>query len=426
MGRLRIGLIMSNRVIQAIDSATSATQEAARAAVHLDALQLLLRHRARTLIGTRTRALREQAGGMAQFLYQSLDRAKTVQALGAEGHEQASLEGLNRGYLSRLLDLQLVSYALGGLSGLFANAATAAVFIYGGVQVIHGHLSLGSLVAFVAYLGRGSGSAVSLLNVYTAWQRAAVSVERVHELLREAPVAAVGDGLHRVADGSLAFESLAYGQAICGRTLASNVTLRLAAGGKYGLCGPSGSGKSTLVDVLRRFAPMDAGRVLLGGVDIGCYELATLRGAIEVLDAEPVMFPGTLLENLRYGNFAASEDEVLAAARRAGVDDFADVLPQGYATLVGGSGAGLSSGQRQRIALARALLRSPAVLVLDEPFTHLDRESASALHALVDEHFSGCTCLVISHVGAQVPGVEAWFRIEDGRLAQVNSPALHG
>jgi ATP-binding cassette subfamily B protein len=384
-------------------------------------LQLLLRHQARRLVGTRTRALREQASGVAQFLYRSLDRVRAVQALAAEPHERQRLAALNRGYLARLLDLQVVSYGLGGLSGLFSNAATAAVFIYGGVQVIDGGLSLGSLVAFVGYLGRGSGSAVGLLGVYTAWQRAAVSVERVAELLREAPVAESPEDISRVPSGAVRFEDVSLGLASCGRVLLAGLTLELPAGGKYGLCGASGSGKSTLADALRRLAPLDGGRIILGGIELERYRLATLRAAVDVLEADPVMFPGTLLENLRYGNFAASEAEVLEAARGAGVDEFAALMPQGYATLVGSGGIGLSGGQRQRIALARAMLRRPVVLVLDEPFTHLDRAAAHSLHRLVDEHFSRCTRIVISHAPEGIPGVTAWYRLEAGRIFAVGA-----
>src|SRR5262249_7062491 len=134
-------------------------------------------------IRDRTRALREQTGEIAQFLYETLGSVKAIQGVVAEEHERKRLHGLNRDYLKRLVSLQVVSYALWGLSGLLSHSATAAVFIYGGFKVIEGSLTVGTLVAFVAYMARGTGSAVSLLSLYTAYQRASVSLERVEELL---------------------------------------------------------------------------------------------------------------------------------------------------------------------------------------------------------------------------------------------------
>jgi ATP-binding cassette subfamily B protein len=381
-------------------------------------LQLALRHRARVLIGDRTRAVREQASGIAQFLYETLSAVKTIQGLLAERFERERLATLNRGYLSRLLSQQLVSYAVGGLSGICANAATAAVFVYGGYGVIHGSLTIGTLVAFVAYLARGTGSALSLLNVYTAYQRAAVSVERVEELLRARPVPAPAQARARVADPGLRFEAVSLGVATCGRPLVEELTLELAPGRKFLIYGESGVGKSTLIDALRRFVPLDAGRILIGGVDIEAYDLAALRRAIEVLDAAPTIFRGTVLENLRYGNFSVPEASVLEAARRAGVEEFAAELPEGYATLVGANGQGLSSGQRQRIALARALLREPQILVLDEPFTHLDAAAARSLHALIDEQFGHCTRIVVSHAPRSIPGVERAYEMRERTLQE--------
>ncbi|MDE2296106.1 MAG: ABC transporter ATP-binding protein, partial [Gammaproteobacteria bacterium] len=149
-------------------------------------LQLALRHLARPWITARTRAVREQTSAIAQFLYETLAATKAIQGYGAEPHESARLARLNRAYLGRLLAQQMLNFTIGGISNLLSHGATAAVFLVGGYRVIHGETSVGTLVAFVAYMARGTGSAVSLLNLVTAYQRARVSLDRVRELLEPA------------------------------------------------------------------------------------------------------------------------------------------------------------------------------------------------------------------------------------------------
>jgi ATP-binding cassette, subfamily B, bacterial len=385
-------------------------------------VQLVIRRLARPLIRDRTRAVREQTGEIAQFLFETLGSVKAIQGVAAEEHEEKCLRGLNRDYLRRLLSLQLVSYSLGGVSGLLSHAATAAVFIYGGLRVIEGSLTVGTLVAFVAYMARGTGSAVSLLNLYTAYQRASVSLERVEELLVQQaggdPAQTSRPRVSRVNGNSLSLRNVSLGRRACGAALLTDCSFEIPAGSKVVIYGASGVGKSTLIDAMRRFVPLDSGSILLGGVDIGDYELGALRRSIEVLVSEPVIFRGSLMENLRFGNFDATEFAVADAARRAGLDEIAGVLPSGLDILVGTGGQGLSAGQRQRVAIARTLLRRPNVLIMDEALANLDAQSAVAMHGVVDGQFAECTRIVVSHSPALVPRADLIVEMRDGHLIQ--------
>lgn len=383
-------------------------------------IQLVVRRWARPLIGARARGVREGAGEIAQFLFETLSAAKSIQGVVGEEHAQRQLQALNHSYLQRLLALQWVSYSVGGVAGLLSHTATAAVFIYGGSKVIGGSLTVGTLVAFIAYMARGTGSATSLLGLYTAYQRAVVSLERVEELLSagaaEEPEARSARAGQSIRGNSVSLRNLGLGRSVCGIALLVDCSFEIPAGAKVVIHGASGVGKSLLVDAMRRFVPLDSGSILLGGVDIATLDRAVLRRSIEVLVSEPVIFRGTLMQNLRFGNPDVPDRGLLDAARRAGLHEVAANLPGGFDGLLGSGGMGLSTGQRQRVAIARALARRPSVIVLDEALGNLDGSAARALHQVIDTHFEGCTRIIVSHSPAQVPAADLIVELRDRRL----------
>jgi ATP-binding cassette subfamily B protein len=187
-------------------------------------------------------------------------------------------------------------------------------------------------------------------------------------------------------------------------------------GEKVGIVGLSGAGKSTLIDLLLRHHDPQAGRILLDGIDLRELDLAELRRGVAVVAQDIVLFRGSLVDNLRYAAPTASEKQVLDAARRAEVDTFARALPKGYDTDVGTAGATLSVGQRQRIAITRALLQDPRVLVLDEATSAIDEATEARIIRAIDELFWSRTRIVISHRTATLAGFERLIALEDGRL----------
>jgi ATP-binding cassette subfamily B protein len=386
-------------------------------------LQLVVRHHARPRIEASTRASRAASGRLSAFLVETLTGARAVQAAAAEHLEGRRLSALSDAYLGRVLRQQLVAYATGAFAGLLGHLATAATFVAGGWYVLNGRLTVGTLVAFIAYLGRSSGSAASLASLYTGYQRARVSLERVEELL-DLPSVVESAGavpLPPAARGALRLEAVSVA-ADGGPPLLDAVSLEVPAGSKVVLRGASGAGKSTLADLLRRFVEPDLGRILLDGRALGDYRLADLRRRIVVVEHSPVLFRGSILDNLRYGHPEVDEAGVLAAARAARVDEFVADLPQGYATPVGEGGAGLSTGQRQRVAIARAVLARPLIVILDEATSGLDGDSARAVHRALDALFGDRTRLVITHRADDVERSDLSWRLEGGHL----TPALPG
>jgi ATP-binding cassette subfamily B protein len=381
-------------------------------------LQLLVRQYARPRIEASTRALREAAAAVSGFLVETLSGARHVQAAAAEESEARRLEALGRSYLGRVLRQQLVTYATGSFAGFLGHLATAATFVLGGWYVLQGRLSVGTLVAFVAYLGRSSGSAASIAGLYTGYQRARVSLARVQELLDLPCVPESPDAIAVPADarGALRFESVSVSANVDARPVLDSITVDIPAGSKVVLRGASGAGKSTLADLLRRFVDPDSGRILLDGRPLDEFKLADLRRRIVVVEHSPVLFRGSILDNLRYGHPEVDAASAIDAARRALVDEFVSELPQGYDTQVGERGSGLSTGQRQRIAIARAALARPLIVILDEATSGLDLEAARAVHRSLDSTFPERTRLVITHRADDVERSDVCWQLEAGRL----------
>lgn len=381
-------------------------------------LQLVVRQYARPRIEASTRDLREAAAAVSGFLVETLSGARHVQAAAAEESEARRLEALGRSYLGRVLRQQLVTYATGSFAGFLGHLATAATFVLGGWYVLQGRLSVGTLVAFIAYLGRSSGSAASIASLYTGYQRARVSLARVQELLDLPRVPESPDAIAVPADarGALRFESVSVGASIDARPVLDSITVDIPAGSKVVLRGASGAGKSTLADLLRRFVDPDSGRILLDGRPLDDFKLADLRRRIVVVEHSPVLFRGSILDNLRYGHPEVDAATAIDAARRALVDEFVGALPQGYDTQVGERGSGLSTGQRQRIAIARAALARPLIVILDEATSGLDLEAARAVHRSLDSTFPERTRLVITHRADDVERSDVCWRLEAGRL----------
>jgi ATP-binding cassette subfamily B protein len=381
-------------------------------------LQLLVRQYARPRIESTTRALREAAARLSGFLVETLSGARSVQAAAAEEVEGRRLDALGTVYLGRVLRQQLATYSTGSLAGFLGHVATATTFVLGGWYVLRGQLSVGTLVAFVAYLGRSAGSAASMAALYTGYQRARVSLMRVEELLDLPCVPQAEQAMPVPADarGALRFESVSVAASIEGRPVLDAISLDIPAGSKVVLRGASGAGKSTLADLLRRFVDPDSGRILLDGRPLEAYRLADLRRRIVVVEHSPVLFRGSILDNLRYGPAQVDEATAIEAARQALVDEFVSALPEGYATQVGEGGSGLSTGQRQRIAIARATLAQPLIVVLDEATSGLDVDAARAVHRSLDAAFPERTRLVITHRAGDVEGTDACWQLEGGRL----------
>ncbi len=326
---------------------------------------------------------------------------------------------------------------------LVAALATALVYGIGGLFAIGGSLSVGTLLALSALMARLYGPLTALSNVRVDILTALVSFERVFEVLdlrpniqdREdavtLPPGPTGVRLDSVsfhypgADevGLASLESVARKESRDSGTVLDNVSLEVPPGSMVALVGPSGAGKTTITQLVNRLYDVDSGSVLVGGIDVREVAQESLRDVVGHVTQDAHLFHDTIAVNLRYARPEASDDEIWAALRAAQIGDLVASLPDGLETVVGDRGYRLSGGERQRIAIARLLLKAPAVVVLDEATAHLDSESEAAVQRALDAALSGRTSLVIAHRLSTVRHADAIVVLDRGRVVQQGTHA---
>jgi ATP-binding cassette, subfamily B, bacterial len=374
------------------------------------------------------REQRRNEGRMASRLNEVLSQIALVQAFGRhEEEEERFRREIAHNYESGMKSAR-VNGAIVKAIAVISAIGTAVTVLLGAREVLAQRLSPGELLVFITYVAALYKPVRDLGRLAAKFSRASVSFERVAQILEIEPDADdAPDALElQHAIGEIAFENLSFGYAP-GKPVLQSLNLRIAAGEHVALVGASGAGKSTLANLLLRLAEPTSGRILIDGIDIRRYTRASLRRAIGVVPQEPMLFAVSVRENIAYGRPEASMDEVEAAARAARAHEFIVDLPQGYDTELGERAATLSGGQRQRLCLARALVKQPAILLMDEPTAAVDARSAQRIHEAVARVHQGRTLIVITHDAASLAAYDRVITLDGGRVtSHVNAatPAL--
>jgi ATP-binding cassette subfamily B protein len=312
------------------------------------------------------------------------------------------------------------------LVGFIILASSAALLwgLYQGTLAVRdGSMSAGELGQTVVYVILLASAFAVLGEVYGDLLRAAGATERLMELLGTRSVVSSPNTPLQApwpqSGSSVSLQALDFHYPSRPQTLAlSGLNGDIHAGQTVAVVGPSGAGKTTLFGLLLRFYDPQAGRIVLDGVNISDMDLQDLRSRIGIVPQEPVIFSGTAMDNIRYGQPKATDAEVLAAAKAAFADEFIVQLPQGYDTFLGEKGVRLSGGQRQRIAIARAMLKNPPLLLLDEATSALDAHSERMVQAALETAMQGRTTLVIAHRLATVQKADVIWVLDHGALVE--------
>ncbi len=364
-------------------------------------------------------AVRDQAGAISDRLANNLSGMATIKSFTAEGYERDHVHHDSHAYCQSNQQAIALSVAFQPVLRFCILLGFVLTLYLGGREVLQGQLSVGTYGFMVFIVQDLLWPFTVLSEIVDEYQRAMASVRRVMGLL-DTPVAILPGQqplpLGKV-QGEMQFEAITF--AYNGRQpVLKQLSLHVPAGATIGIVGATGSGKSTLVKLLLRFYDVQSGRILIDGQDIRDLNALDLRRCIGWVSQDVFLFHGTVAENIGYGSFDASREQIIQAAKQAEAHDFIQELPQGYDTVVGERGQKLSGGQRQRLAIARAILKDPPILVLDEATSAVDNETEAAIQRSLAVITQGRTTIAIAHRLSTIRQADCIYVMDRGQIVE--------
>jgi ABC-type multidrug transport system fused ATPase/permease subunit len=368
------------------------------------------------------REVRLEVARLAGFLQEHVTGMPVVQLFGREARAFDEFQEINRAH--RDANIRGIHYYAVYYPGveILTALGLGLIIAVGGSRALGGALSVGALVAFLQYAQRFYQPLADLSEKYNVLQQAMASSERIFQLL-DTPVAVISpSGGHAPArvEGAIEFDRVGFAY-LAGEPVLHEVSFRVEPGEMVAVVGATGAGKSTLANLLLRFYDVDTGAVRLDGVDVRGWDHGALRRAIGLVLQDVFLFAGTVAENLRLGEAAFEDERLRAAARDAEALDFVERLPGGLGAVVRERGAGLSVGQKQLLAFARALVFDPPVLVLDEATASVDTETERRIQKALERLLAGRTSLVIAHRLSTIQRADRILVLHRGRLVEQGS-----
>jgi subfamily B ATP-binding cassette protein MsbA len=391
-------------------------------AVAVTPFLLLFVSRFKKAVKAATHEVRKEQSAIVAVVQQGLESMQVVKAFGQEKTEEEMLQAVSEATVAAALRARSVKALLSPVVAVVVALCTAIVLWRGAALILAGAMTVGSLTVYLAYLSRFFKPVKDLATTTNAVAQVTVGVERVREILdTDAIIPVKPDALEAAKlKGDIAFEHVAFGYEQ-DEPILTDVSFNIKPGEFVGIVGPTGAGKSTIVSLIPRFYDVNAGSVKVDGVDVRDYELKSLRDQIGYVLQDTVLFHGTILENIAFGNPHATREEIMAAAKMANADEFIAKMPKGYDTPVGERGSTLSGGQRQRIGIARVMVRNSPILLLDEPTAALDSESEKLVIDALETLMKGRTVIAIAHRLTTIRDTNQIIVISGGVVAENGS-----
>ena len=368
------------------------------------------------------RPLWRRWAGLSTLLADTIPGVRVVKAFAQEQREVGKFKGRSLDLLRGELRVAWMRSLFGPVMAFVTSIGTIIIWWVGGRDILAGELTLGDFVAFTSYMYRFYGPVESLCRLNHRFQRAATSAERVFDVLDTHP-----EGLDQPSavimpsiEGRVEFRGVQFGYEE-GKPVLEDVSFAVEPGEMIGLAGHSGAGKSTLINLICRFYEPQAGVILIDGHDTRHINLKSLREQIGVVLQDPFLFNGTVADNIAYGQPAAELEQIVAAAKAANAHDFVMDMPDGYDTLVGERGVRVSGAERQRLSIARAILRDPRILILDEATSNVDTQTEAQIQEALARLVQGRTTFAIAHRLSTLKNAHRLLILDQGQLAEIGT-----
>ncbi len=363
--------------------------------------------------------VRELEGGSLSIVHEMLSMYRVIVAFGRERHEFKRFRTQGGEAVDARVRLTVHQTVFKLIVNLITACGTAAVLGYGAYRVLHHDLTIGQLTVVLSYVSAVYAPLEQMTNALTYYQMWWTEFDHALSLLQTPVDVAERPDAQRLGRvrGELRFENVSFGYPSREGVL-RNVTFRVPAGQSVAIVGPTGAGKTTLTSLLPRLYDPSAGWVLLDGQSVTDVELESLRAQFSIVLQEPLLFSGTIADNIRYGRLDATQAEIEAAARAANAHEFIDHLPQRYQTRLGERGVKISGGERQRISVARAFLRDAPILILDEPTSSIDSRTEEVILDALDRLMIGRTTIMVAHRLSTVRHADQILVLNHGELVQ--------
>ncbi|HAJ36549.1 MAG TPA: multidrug ABC transporter ATP-binding protein [Chloroflexi bacterium] len=368
---------------------------------------------------TRTafRAQQSTLGALNGLIEETIGGQRVVKAYGQEARVLAQFDAANQAYRRAATRAQIFAGFMGPLTNFVNNLGLAILGGVGGWLVIQGMATVGTLASFINYSRQFGRPLNEIANLFNTIQGAIAGAERVFALIDEPPESQEDAAPLAPVRGEVIFEQVSFAYTPDAPVLKA-VSLHARPGQTIALVGPTGAGKTTIVNLLTRFYDIDAGRILIDGVDISKLNRYAVRRQLGIVLQDTYLFTGTVLENIRYGRLDATDDEVHAAARLANAEQFIHRLPHGYATLLSERASNLSQGQRQLLAIARAILADPRILILDEATSSVDTRTEQQIQEAMLRLMRGRTSFVIAHRLSTIRNADQILVLRNGEIVE--------
>jgi ATP-binding cassette subfamily B protein len=376
------------------------------------------------MIHKRFTAVQEAFSLLTEKVREAISGVRVIKSFVQESGFSKDFGRTNEFFIERNLKLVRVQGFFEPMIALLAGLSSAIVLWVGGQKVIGNHISLGDFVAFTSYLGMLTWPMMALGFVINLMQRGAASMERIEKILKTPPeIVDAPDAQPFPAQASLECQRLTFSYPIAdpstdGHPVLRDLAFYIEEGQTLGIVGLTGSGKSTLVHLLLRVFDPPEGTFFIGGVDVRRIRISVLRQAVALVPQDPFLFSATIRENIAFGRPTASEEEIIAAAERAGIYEEILEFPNGLETVVGERGVSLSGGQKQRVAMARALLLDPKILILDDALSAVDAEKEEEILHNLKDVLKARTAIIIAHRISAVKDSDLILVLDHGRIVE--------